>query len=97
MFLTGTISREIGVSFTLACTVSLSHRVRDSSVSIRWQGPSTDDQPTVDRFSDNTLLINELTLDPFTLAHGTHVLLYTQLMDILLLSGVWNQLFQSVS
>ena len=28
----------------------------------------------------------------------THVLLYTQLMDILLLSGVmWNQLFQSVS
>ena len=70
VFLTGTISREIGVPFTLACTVTLSHRARDSSVSIQWQGPSTDDQPTVDRFSDNTLLIKELTLDPFTLAHG---------------------------
>ena len=70
MFLTGTISRGIGVPFTLTCTVALSHRVRDSSVSIQWQGPSTDDQPTVDRFSDNTLLIHELTLDPFTLAHG---------------------------
>ena len=70
VFLTGTNSREIGVPFTLACTVTLSHRARDSSVSIQWQGPSTDDQPTVDRFSDNTLLIHELTLGPLTLAHG---------------------------
>ena len=70
MLLTGTISREIGVPFTLACTVTLSHRARDSSVSIQWQGPSTDDQPTVDRFSDNTLVIKELTLGPLTLAHG---------------------------
>ena len=70
MFLTGTILREIGVPFTLDCTITLSHRVRDSSVSIQWQGPSTDDQPTVDRFSDNTLLIHELTLGPLTLAHG---------------------------
>ena len=70
MFSTGTISREIGVPFTLTCTVILSHRARDSSVSIQWQGPSTDDQPTVDRFSDNTLLIHELTLGPLTLAHG---------------------------
>ena len=63
-------SREIGVPFTLTCTVTLSHRARDSSVSIQWQGPSTDYQPTVDRFSDNTLLIHELTLGPLTLAHG---------------------------
>ena len=70
VFLTGTNSREIGVPFTLTCTVTLSHRVRDSSVSIQWQGPSTDDQPTVDRFSDNTLLIKELTLGPLALAHG---------------------------
>ena len=70
VFLTGTISREIGVPFTLICTVTLSHRVRDSSVSIQWQGPSTDDQPTVDSVSDNTLLIKELILGPLTLAHG---------------------------
>ena len=70
MFLTSLNSREIGVLFTLTCTVSLSHRVRDSSVSIQWQGPSTDDQPTVDRFSDNTLLIHDLVLGPLTLAHG---------------------------
>ena len=70
VLLTGTISREIGVPFTLICTVTLSHRARDSSVSIQWQGPSTDDQPTVDRFSDNTLLIHELTLGPLTLAQG---------------------------
>ena len=70
VFLTGTISREIGVPFTLACIVTLSHRVRDSSVSIQWQGPSTDDQPTVDRASDNTLLTHELILDPLTLVHG---------------------------
>ena len=70
VFLTGTISREIGVLFTLTCTVTLSHRVRDSSISIQWQGPSTDDQPTVDRFSDDRVVFNELILDPLTLAHG---------------------------
>ena len=67
VFLTGTNSREIGVPFTLTCTVTLSHRARDSSVSIQWQGPSTDGQLTVDRFSDD---VNELTLGPLTLAHG---------------------------
>ena len=80
VFVVPSISREIGVPFTLACTVTLSHRVRDSSVSIQWQGPSTDDQPTVDRFSDNTLVIHELILDPLTLAHGgdyTCTALYT--------------------
>ena len=57
MFLTGTISREIGVPFTLACTVTLSHRVRDSSVSIQWQGPSTDDQPTVESVPDERVAL----------------------------------------
>ena len=70
MFLTGTISREIGVPFTLTCTVTLSYRVRDSSVSIQWQGPSTDDQPTVERPSGDRVIINELILGPLTLAHG---------------------------
>ena len=70
VFLTGTISREIGAPFLLNCTVTLSHRVRDSSVSIQWQGPSTDDQPTVDRITEHELLTNELILGPFTLAHG---------------------------
>ena len=70
VFLTGTISREIGVPFTLTCTVTLSHRARDSSVSIQWQGPSTDDQTTVDRASDDEIVVNELILDPLTLAHG---------------------------
>ena len=67
VFLIGTISREIGVPFTLTCTVTLSHRVRDSSVSIQWQGPSTDGQ---ERGSDNEIIVNELILDPLTLAHG---------------------------
>ena len=67
MFLIGTTSREIGVPFTLTCTVTLSHRVRDSSVSIQWQGPSTDGQ---ERGSDNEIIVNELILDPLTLAHG---------------------------
>ena len=69
-FVTPSNSREIGIPFTLTCTVTLSHRARDSSVSIQWQGPSTDDQPTVDRFSDDRVIVNELTLDPLTLAHG---------------------------
>ena len=68
--MTSSISREIGAPFTLTCTVTLSHRVRDSSVSIQWQGPSTDDQPTVDRITEHELLKNELTLGPLTLAHG---------------------------
>ena len=70
VFLSGTISREIGVPFTLTCTVTLSHRVRDSSVSIQWQGPSTDEQPTVESVSDERVVVNELSLDPLTLAHG---------------------------
>ena len=70
VFLIGTISREIGVPFVLTCTVTLSHRVRDSSVSIQWQGPSTDDQPTVDRITEHELLTNDLILGPLTLAHG---------------------------
>ena len=64
-------SREIGVPFTLTCTVTLFHRVRDSSVSIQWQGPSTTDgQTTVDRITEHELLTNDLVLGPLTLAHG---------------------------
>ena len=68
VFLTGPMSREVGSSFILACTVTLSHRARDSSVSIQWQGPSTDEHRN--RIVDDTLIINELTLDPLTLADG---------------------------
>ena len=63
-------SREIGVPFTLTCTVTFSHRARNSSVSIQWQGPSTDEQPTVDSITEQTLIVNELILGPLTLAHG---------------------------
>ena len=60
---------RVGTAYTLTCTVTLSHRVRDSSVSIQWQGPSTDDQPTVDS-TDNRVITRQLSLDPLTLAHG---------------------------
>ena len=60
---------RVGTVYTLTCTVTLSHRVRDSSVSIQWQGPSTDDQPTVDT-TDNRVITRQLSLDPLTLAHG---------------------------
>ena len=60
---------RVGTVYTLTCTVTLSHRVRDSSVSIQWQGPSTDDQPTVDS-TDNRVITTQLSLDPLTLAHG---------------------------
>ena len=60
---------RVGTVYTLTCTVTLSHRVRDSSVSIQWQGPSTDDQPTVDSTGDR-VITRQLSLDPLTLAHG---------------------------
>ena len=60
---------RVATAYTLTCTVILSHRVRDSSVSIQWQGPSTDDQPTVDS-TDNRVITRHLSLDPLTLAHG---------------------------
>ena len=60
---------RVGTAYTLTCTVTLSHRVRDSSVSIQWQGPSTDDHPTVDS-TDNRVITRQLSLDPLTLAHG---------------------------
>ena len=66
--LVGSGSREVGSVYTLTCTVALSNRARDSSVSIQWHGPSTDEQ-TVDT-SENNLLIRELSLDPLSLAHG---------------------------
>ena len=70
-FVTPSNSKEIGVPFTLICTVTLSHRARDSSVSIQWQGPSTTDgQTTVDRITEHELLTNDLVLGLLTLAHG---------------------------
>ena len=60
---------RVGTVYTLTCTVTLSHRARDSFVSIQWQGPSTDDQPTVDS-TDNRVITRQLSLHPLTLAHG---------------------------
>ena len=42
--LVGSGSREVGSVYTLPCTVALSHRASDSSVSILWEGPSTHKQ-----------------------------------------------------
>ena len=67
MFLTGFGSREVGSSFIFTCTVTLSHRARYSYVSILWQGPSTGQQRNFNLAQD-TLFVNELTLDPLTLA-----------------------------
>ena len=69
MFLTGPRSEYIvGVPFILTCTVTLSHTNRDSSVSIQWQGTSTDEHRNINSTHDT--FINELTLDPLTLADG---------------------------
>ena len=69
VFLTRSGSREVGFSSVLTCTVVLSHRARNNSVSIQWQGPSTDEQRNGVVVHD-TVIINELTLDPLTLADG---------------------------
>ena len=70
VFLTGPTSEALaGVTFILTCTMTLSHRPKDSSVSIQWQGPSTDIQRYINLDQD-TLFTNELTLDPLTLADG---------------------------
>ena len=69
VFLTGPTSEKlVGAEFILTCKVTLSHRARDSSVSIQWQGPSTDEQRNINLAED--IFINELTLDPLTLADG---------------------------
>ena len=64
--LVGSGSRKVGSVYTLTCTVALSHRASDSSVSILWEGPSTN-EPTVDT-SDK--VVSELSLDPLSLADG---------------------------
>ena len=64
--LVGSGSMEVGSAYTLTCTVALSHRASDSSVSILWEGPSTIEQ-TVDT-SDK--VVSELSLDPLSLADG---------------------------
>ena len=60
---------RVGVVYILTCTVTLSHRARDSSVSIQWQGPSTDEQ-TTDDTTGIRVVTRQLSLDPLTLAHG---------------------------
>ena len=64
--LVGSGSREVGSVYTLTCTVALSHRASDSSVSILWEGPSTHQQ-TVDT-TDSRLVTRQLSLDPLSLA-----------------------------
>ena len=66
--LVGSGSREVGSVYTLTCTVALSHRASDSSVSILWEEPFTHEQ-TVDT-SDKGLVVSELSLDPLSLADG---------------------------
>ena len=68
MELVGSGSMEVGSVYTLTCTVSLSHRASDSSVSILWEGPSTHEQ-TVDT-TDSRLVTRQLSLDPLSLADG---------------------------
>ena len=65
----GSGTGEVGSVYTLTCTVTLSHRARDSSVSILWQGPPTDEQ-TVIMPGDQTMVKEILSLHPLTLAHG---------------------------
>ena len=66
--LVGSGSREVGSVYTLTCTVALSHRASDSSVSILWEGPSTHEQTVAT--SDKGLVVSELSLDPLSLADG---------------------------
>ena len=66
--LVGLGSMEVGSVYTLTCTVALSHRASDSSVSILWEGPSTIEQ-TVDT-TDSRLVTRQLSLDPLSLADG---------------------------
>ena len=68
----GSGTGEVGSVYTLTCTVTLSHRARDSSVSILWQGPSTDEQ-TVIMPGDHTMVNKTLSLDPLTLAGGRYI------------------------
>ena len=69
MEVVGSGTGEVGSVYTLTCTVTLSHRARDSSVSILWQGPSTDEE-TIIMPGDQTMVKETLSLDPLTLAHG---------------------------
>ena len=67
--LVGSGSREVGSVYTLTCTVALSHRASDSSVSILWEGSSTIEQ-TVDTSDKDGAVVSELSLDPLSLADG---------------------------
>ena len=66
--LVGSGSMEVGSVYTLTCTVALSHRASDSSVSILWEGPSTHEQTVAT--TDSRLVTRQLSLDPLSLADG---------------------------
>ena len=69
----GSGSGKVGSLYTLTCTVTLSHRASDSSVSIQWQGPAglshTDDDDDDDS-TNSRVVVSELSLNPLTLGHG---------------------------
>ena len=66
--LVGSGSREVGSVYTLTCTVALSNRASDSSVSILWEGPSTHEQTVYT--TDSRLVTRHLSLDPLSLTDG---------------------------
>ena len=68
--LMGSGSGEVGSLYILTCTVTLSHRASDSSVSIQWQGPGLSHTDDDDDSTDNRVVVSELSLNPLTLAHG---------------------------
>ena len=68
--LMGSGSGEVGSLYTLTCTVTLSHRASDSSVSIQWQGPGLSHTDDDDDSTDNRVVVSELSLNPLTLGHG---------------------------
>ena len=66
----GSGSGEAGSPYTLTCTVTLSHRASDSSVSIQWQGPRPHTLSTTTDISTDEMVSSQLALDPLTLADG---------------------------
>ena len=70
MNVVGSGSGEAGSPYTLTCTVTLSHRASDSSVSIQWQGPRPLNFSTTTDISTDKMVASQLHLNPLTLADG---------------------------
>ena len=101
VFLTTQRSSEVGVLFTLTCTVTLSHRARDSSLSL---SSGRDHLLMNKKLFTECQIVVVLSLRSLILIHShwlveetTHVQLYTQWWDIVLPRVTLNQSFQSVS